>query len=273
MRLLHVARDISLFLTAAGPRRGAGRGRAPLGCCVRPSARRARDAQLRRAARRPGRDADVGAGARDRAVSADLDRRRTGRRRLRGDRRAHRSQVALAPRALDGCGRARRGRRLAPGPTGSFGDARAARRAGARSRPRRRVERDLGEAGAARLRRVGARPAPPPLHRARLRPVADARSARDARRHAPRTTRRLRLPPRHARPGARPAGPHPRRRRLLQRDARARPYRPALDAAAAEAELLREAQEGRLDPDAVDAVLNAGGHRVPPARLATCRPG
>jgi HD-GYP domain-containing protein (c-di-GMP phosphodiesterase class II) len=43
-----------------------------------------------------------------------------------------------------------------------------------------------------------------------------------------------------------------------------RPYRPALDAAAAEAELLREAQEGRLDVDAVDAVLNAGGHRVPP---------
>ena len=42
----------------------------------------------------------------------------------------------------------------------------------------------------------------------------------------------------------------------------ARPYRPALDAPAAEAELLREAEEGRLDPDAVDAVLNAAGHRV-----------
>ncbi len=41
-----------------------------------------------------------------------------------------------------------------------------------------------------------------------------------------------------------------------------RPYRPALDAAAAEAELLAETREGRLDPDAVDAVLNAGGHRV-----------
>jgi HD-GYP domain-containing protein (c-di-GMP phosphodiesterase class II) len=33
----------------------------------------------------------------------------------------------------------------------------------------------------------------------------------------------------------------------------ARPYRPALDAPAAEAELLREAKEGRLDPEAVDA--------------------
>jgi len=43
----------------------------------------------------------------------------------------------------------------------------------------------------------------------------------------------------------------------------ARPYRPALDAGAAEAELQHEAREGRLDPDAVDAVLNAAGHRVP----------
>jgi DNA-binding NarL/FixJ family response regulator len=42
----------------------------------------------------------------------------------------------------------------------------------------------------------------------------------------------------------------------------ARPYRPALDAPAAEAELLRDAQEGRLEPEAVGAVLNAGGHRV-----------
>src|SRR4051794_3689892 len=42
----------------------------------------------------------------------------------------------------------------------------------------------------------------------------------------------------------------------------ARPYRPALDAPAAEAELQREAREGRLDPEAVDAVLSAAGHRV-----------
>ena len=41
-----------------------------------------------------------------------------------------------------------------------------------------------------------------------------------------------------------------------------RPYRQARDAAAAEAELLREAEQGRLDPDAVDAVLAAAGHRV-----------
>ena len=42
----------------------------------------------------------------------------------------------------------------------------------------------------------------------------------------------------------------------------ARPYRPALEAPAAEAELMREAEEGRLDADAVDAVLNSAGHRV-----------
>ncbi len=42
----------------------------------------------------------------------------------------------------------------------------------------------------------------------------------------------------------------------------ARPYRAALEAPAAEADLQREASEGRLDPNAVDAVLNAAGHRV-----------
>ncbi len=42
----------------------------------------------------------------------------------------------------------------------------------------------------------------------------------------------------------------------------ARPHRAALDPAAAEAELLRDADEGRLDPDAVAAVLAAAGHKV-----------
>lgn len=41
-----------------------------------------------------------------------------------------------------------------------------------------------------------------------------------------------------------------------------RPHRPARDAAGAEAELLRDAREGRLCPEAVDAVLAAAGHRV-----------
>jgi DNA-binding CsgD family transcriptional regulator len=52
-----------------------------------------------------------------------------------------------------------------------------------------------------------------------------------------------------------------------------RPHRPALGADGAEAELLRDAREGRLCPEAVDAVLAAAGHRVAkrprelPARL------
>jgi HD-GYP domain-containing protein (c-di-GMP phosphodiesterase class II) len=41
-----------------------------------------------------------------------------------------------------------------------------------------------------------------------------------------------------------------------------RPHRPALDAAGAEAELLKDASSGRLCPEAVDAVLAAAGHRV-----------
>jgi HD-GYP domain-containing protein (c-di-GMP phosphodiesterase class II) len=42
----------------------------------------------------------------------------------------------------------------------------------------------------------------------------------------------------------------------------ARPHRPALDPEAAEAQLVRDASEGRLDRDAVDAVLSAAGHHL-----------
>jgi HD-GYP domain-containing protein (c-di-GMP phosphodiesterase class II) len=42
----------------------------------------------------------------------------------------------------------------------------------------------------------------------------------------------------------------------------ARPHRPALEPEAAGAQLTREASEGRLDRDAVDAVLAAAGHRL-----------
>jgi HD-GYP domain-containing protein (c-di-GMP phosphodiesterase class II)/DNA-binding CsgD family transcriptional regulator len=43
----------------------------------------------------------------------------------------------------------------------------------------------------------------------------------------------------------------------------ARPYRSALEPAAAEAQLREEIEEGRLDGEAVDAVLAAAGHPVP----------
>src|ERR671924_1690212 len=42
-----------------------------------------------------------------------------------------------------------------------------------------------------------------------------------------------------------------------------RPHRAALSAADAAGQLRHEAVSGRLDPDAVDAVLGAAGHRVP----------
>ncbi|HEX2240263.1 MAG TPA: HD domain-containing phosphohydrolase, partial [Actinomycetota bacterium] len=42
----------------------------------------------------------------------------------------------------------------------------------------------------------------------------------------------------------------------------ARPHRSALTPAEAAEELRREVKQGRLDGDAVNAVLNAGGHRV-----------
>jgi DNA-binding CsgD family transcriptional regulator len=53
-----------------------------------------------------------------------------------------------------------------------------------------------------------------------------------------------------------------------------RPHRPQLSAEAAAAELRADAKAGRLDPEAVEAVLGAAGHRVPrrrggPAGLTT----
>jgi HD-GYP domain-containing protein (c-di-GMP phosphodiesterase class II) len=45
-----------------------------------------------------------------------------------------------------------------------------------------------------------------------------------------------------------------------------RPHRPALPAGEAAAELRAEAKSGRLDPEAVAAVLGAAGHRVPRRR-------
>jgi HD-GYP domain-containing protein (c-di-GMP phosphodiesterase class II) len=50
----------------------------------------------------------------------------------------------------------------------------------------------------------------------------------------------------------------------------ARPHRTALEAGAAETELLNEARQGRLDEDAVSAVLEAAGHSV--AKRARERP-
>ena len=45
-----------------------------------------------------------------------------------------------------------------------------------------------------------------------------------------------------------------------------RPHRPALDATAAARQLRAEVRAGRLDGDAVGAVLRAAGHRAPARR-------
>ncbi len=211
-----------------------------------------------------------------RAVSADLDHGRAAS--TPRSRRSRRSPVS----SRRGCASTRTGvaelaeaaawRMDLPADTVT---ARAARRARPRPRPRRRVECDLGEAGTARVRRVGARAAAPALHRARVRPVAGARSDRaswPAAHHERldgsgyhRGSARSRL---SIRPPA--SSPPPTATRRCARRGR---YRPALDAPAAEAELLREAQEGRLDPDAVDAVLTAAGHRVAERATRAARPG
>ena len=113
-----------------------------------------------------------------RAAPADPFRGRRGRRRVHGHRRVHRPQIAVAPRALDGRGRARRGRSLALRPSGRRGGAGASRRARTRPRPGRRVEHDLGEAGPAELRGVGAGATPLALHGALQQQRVPTRAAR-----------------------------------------------------------------------------------------------
>ncbi len=102
------------------------------------------------------------------------------------------------------------------------------------------------------------------LHRARFRARARAGADRRAGGGSPRAPRRLRLPPPDGRGGLERAA-----RILAAADAyqamrEPRPHRAALGARAAEDELLRDARDGRLCSEAVDAVLAAAGHRLAP---------
>ncbi len=177
-------------------------------------------------------------------IPQNLDRGRAGRRRVHRYGCVHRSQVAVVPRALDRRGRARRGGRVAHGPSSRRRHARATRRAGPRPRPGRCVERDLGEAGA---------PGFGQWEHVRLHPHF--------------TERAFAQSPTLAPIGA-PGGSH--HERLdgsgYHRDTRGpaldqaarifaaadcygamgevRPYRQALDASAAAAEMMREVEEG-----------------------------
>ena len=149
----------------------------------------------------------------------------------------------------------------------------AARRAGARPRPAGRVERDLGQARPARRRRVGARADAPLPDRADAAPVAVARAARRDRGRstasgstAPATRAGLSggaISPVRARSSARPTP-------TSRCASRARTGRRSPPEAAA-AELRAEVTAGRLDGDAVEAVLAAAGHRVARRRGAARR--
>ena len=82
-----------------------------------------------------------------------------------------------------------------------------------------------------------------------------------------RAARRLGLSARPLRRGDLAAGPGPRRRRRVPGDARAAPLpRRRCTADEAAAELRAEVRAGRLDGEAVEAVLGAAGHRVPRRR-------
>ena len=142
---------------------------------------------------------------------------------LLADRELRRPEVAVLPRPR---ARGRRPRRPRPGRGSALAEPRAAdaaaRRPGARPRPARRLERDLGQARPARRRRVGARAPAPVPDRAHAPPVGGARAAGRDRRPAPRAARRLGLPARARRaPAISQPARDPRRRRRLPGDARA----------------------------------------------------
>ena len=221
-------------------------------------------AQLCRDARGARRGADVGAGARGRAVPADLDRGRTGRlRRLRRSRaftdlkspwlREHSTGVAeLAEAAAWRLGlpadavtrpyAAPRSRTTSAG-------------AGCRTRSGRSPARSASASGSG----FGCTPTSPsarsPSRRRSRRSAfspdrtmsgSTAPATTAARAHRRSIRRRASSPPPTA----------------MRRCARRGPTGRRSTREAAEAELLARPSEGRLDQDAVDAVLAAAGHRV-----------
>ena len=141
-----------------------------------------------------------------------------------------------------------------------------ASRAPARSRPRRHLERRLGEAWTADRSRVGAgADAPVPL-RTHPRHLTRARVGRPDRRHAPRAPGWLGLPPRLPRPRHPCRVPHPRSRGRLPGDDPAAAAPRSADVGPAQEELVTASRAGQLDPDAVAAVLEAAGRRGPSLR-------
>ncbi len=123
-----------------------------------------------------------------------------------------------------------------------------------------RLERDLGQTRPTRRRRVGAGAPPPLSDRAHAPPVGGARPARGDRRPAPRAAGRLRLSEGPIRWCDHQAGPDPRAVDAYRSMREPRPHRPALSAQHAAEELRADARAGKLDAEAVAAVLAAAGH-------------
>ena len=247
-----------------GIARRAGHRREPGGHGLRPAARRPGGRALRRAPRRPRRGAHLGGGARCRAVAPDLGRRRADRRRVRGHRRAHRPQVAVAARALDQRGRACGGGCLANGPRGRRRNARAARRRlpttsaawACRTRSgRSRARWASGSGSACGCMRTS--PSGRSRSRSTLAAIGELAGSHHERLDGSgyhRGSRGTTLDQRRA---------HPRGGRLLRRDARGASVPARARRRRGRGGAQARGEEGCLDAEAIDAVLAAAGHRVP----------
>ena len=200
-------------------------------------------------------------GGRDCLTDEEFDRS------LRGAGRLRRHQIPLhpGPFARRGGAGGRRRPALRAGRGGR--DGAAPGRPPARHRARRRLRGDLGQSGRALGAGVGAGPAARLLYRPGSGPSGAARGAWAPWRRsitsgwtAPATI--AAIPGQALSPAA---------RILAAADAyhamtEPRPHRPALSAEEAAEELRREVRAGRLDGDAVHAVLAEAGHRVPRTR-------
>ena len=263
MRLLHVARDISLFLTAAGPDEARARHRASRGRRVRPCARRARPARTSPTSSPAWTRRGCGSCALECEPSPPIF--------IAGDR-IDAAFAAIA--AITGL----KSPWLREHPTGVAELAEAAAwRMGLPADTVTLVRRaalahDLGRVGVSNA--IWEKPGPLGFgewERVRLHPHFTERAFAQSEALAPigllAGSHHERLDGSGYHRGTRGPALDQAARILAAADCYAamrepRPYRPALDAPAAEAELMREAEEGRLDPEAVDAVLAAAGHQV-----------
>ena len=194
-RIMHVAATAVLFAAHAGAEAAVIRGTPARGQLSRPRPRRRLRGPGRRTpgGPRPRRRVRVGARVGTRPGAA---RRRRGVRGVGADVRApRRPQEPQPARALRGRGRPCRGRR-AEARSARAGPDRAHRRVPARSRPGRRLQPHLGQAGATERRRARPGPAASVLQRAGPRPGPPAGRGGEAGRTASRALRRQRLPPR-----------------------------------------------------------------------------